>query len=1585
MDALLAVLICSDDFLRQDLFSRLAKCQLSVPFILPDPFTKHLVLPLWAMRTIINDFASNTGNKMQKTHSMITYPMPIVSFVRIGNHTKISSSKSKIMNDVIGDEGCNHFFHRDCPGGHLKSCLKNGLVDMAWYLPAGKSNDLFSDAITFLNLHGDARHHLEQLRVLSEISSMCIVVLLEHNIEIDTQCMDILNTIYSSPGGLTVLNGSEEKPTLKLNFPKLYLINLRERTAAQAKDTIRNRLRKKLEKITSFSSIEYQVQDLRGEKVVVDESSDLYRKGLLHANTIKKLIVDHKSSNLSVKEEMIPLQGDKLWRTWAYYDKEEHRQTRIGSETVIQYTEKINSHKTSVRNKQLEHVENLSSVMKLFIDALIEFGEVYLRNYFLQCLKLELNSLSRENVSDKQQRYQLVRKELSKLQAETGKSKAESKAKINVFKKELEDLQEDIINSSFGLEHLLRELGQVYEAALQSKSYADYYSYHLPKIAAELLIDGYPLELMDGDAAHVPLKWVSAVLKEAVKILHNPNIFVLSVLGLQSTGKSTMLNTAFGLQFNVSAGRCTRGAFMQLLSLDEDFQHKTNCNFVLVVDTEGLRAPELDPLKTQKHDNELATFVIGLANMTLINIYGEVPGDMDDILQTSVHAFLRMNKVKYSPRCQFVHQNAGLNIKGEVGRAKFTKKLNQFTLDAAREEHCEGQYENFNDVIKFDDQKDVHYFPGLWKGDPPMAPINHGYSHTAQFLKHHLVGIICHRTGKQKMVSQSGEKFGDLSLKSFSVKISDLWETLLKEKFVFSFKNTLEITAYNSLERAYTKWEWTIQSSMLEWEQKAENEISTEPLQSVSRLVQEKHRELIQYVDHNLYKPLKKDMETFFEGKQCEILAQWKSRFEIRFSTFISDVKRHAQQHCDKLLKSREAISEFEKTRSRNTEFIKTKVQQHIEKVKREQEQLKNGLKSHQLDDKQLQTLLARDLFTGEKIKSYVDQKIITLESGNLILQIVKIRRRLDIFGMKNIIESVLDVNQVEKILKKTQQTEEELILTFDLIWQDLIKQIPPVKNASRNIHMEVEKILVEFAATSQGYDGALIQIIQQESKTNGQPFEFIPDRDTHYKYKPEKHTGYIKKMYNKVWGTNPHQQLACHITKSVFDEAEQYVQQLTAKDTDFNPALTKKLLRMLEKSIKKYSETNEGVIKFTPHYYLQIYVRACAYATPHFENMARKFEKKNDPIEYLQKNVKLPLFTKFKNQYKQTESEEALADTLCAYLEEPIKLQVEKTLGSKIVHKMKASEHYFSSKMALKVKILTDLYKRNDFQGYMTYIKKVQTCLTDFIREYTEDYCDEVLSNGNTRLQVTAKDDVSRLVTIVKNVVSELNVNNIFEWLQQFSSNTTLRSEIGANIKADDFGYDASEELNLENFKQNIYTGLNKLMENCYKYFDTIMFKSEINSWKDKPHDLLKSLIGCTEQCPFCGEQCDLLEHDPSVQEHRTETHRLSCLAGWRDISTKKKLIEICPTQVAGDCRFRRPDGEFHPYQNYKEVYPQWSIPPDVTSKSCLYWKWFMGEYKNEIAAEFDAVAPDIPDEWCHIEWEKVKKNLESSYNVEL
>ena len=73
---------------------------------------------------------------------------------------------------------------------------------------------------------------------------------------------------------------------------------------------------------------------------------------------------------------------------------------------------------------------------------------------------------------------------------------------------------------------------------------------------------------------------------------------------------------------------------------------KMGVHYLLIIDTEGLRAPELERLDTHEHDNELATFIIGLADLTLITVHGESIGEMEDILQTVAHALSGMSHIQ---------------------------------------------------------------------------------------------------------------------------------------------------------------------------------------------------------------------------------------------------------------------------------------------------------------------------------------------------------------------------------------------------------------------------------------------------------------------------------------------------------------------------------------------------------------------------------------------------------------------------------------------------------------------------------------------------------------------------------------------------------------------------------------------------------------------------------------------------------------------------------------------------------------------------------------------------------------------------
>lgn len=55
---------------------------------------------------------------------------------------------------------------------------------------------------------------------------------------------------------------------------------------------------------------------------------------------------------------------------------------------------------------------------------------------------------------------------------------------------------------------------------------------------------------------------------------------VISILGPQSSGKSTLLNFLFGCDFATSEGRCTRGVYGTFFKFSENkgrFNHIMNC------------------------------------------------------------------------------------------------------------------------------------------------------------------------------------------------------------------------------------------------------------------------------------------------------------------------------------------------------------------------------------------------------------------------------------------------------------------------------------------------------------------------------------------------------------------------------------------------------------------------------------------------------------------------------------------------------------------------------------------------------------------------------------------------------------------------------------------------------------------------------------------------------------------------------------------------------------------------------------------------------------------------------------------------
>ncbi|XP_013868301.1 interferon-induced very large GTPase 1-like [Austrofundulus limnaeus] len=816
---------------------------------------------------------------------------PMVLFFRLGS---LSVSKSQLMNMLINDRH-NTFFHRNCPGSTKSRHLMDGVAEIAWYCPAGKPNDSFTNCIAFCNLHGDALSVEKQRETLTEKSS--VTVILVPTLEKSQGSSTVISTLYKSSKPLIILIGDEDFSAVQMK-PLKYKLGVKDRNQSDVSEEVKNII----VKILSGPHTSFKLESMvKVSGITVDEKETVCQKGQSAAMNIVKLIDNKNLAN--IKNHFFPCQG-QLWHDWCKINKEiHHLKGHIEKEKVKKIDQQM-----KLRQDQCtaSSEKPCSTLMELFTDSLMTLPPKD-REFFLKWTQILIDALFTDDLSLILQKYDEVWSEVLELKKQHDKSD-----KLRHKQTDLEELSKKLQSATFGLEHIFREMGQIYEAHTSKKKQTQSQKTKwtkYPELAADLMISGHPMELMDGDAGHVPLIWIFSLLQEVIKKLGDKRVFVLSVLGVQSSGKSTMLNAMFGLQFAVSAGRCTKGAYMQLVELSEEIKKDFKFDYVLVVDTEGLRALELEGNNTLHHDNELATFVVGLGNMTLINIFGENPAEMQDVLQIVVQAFMRMKKVNLTPSCVFVHQNvADISAaeKNMEGKRRLQEKLDKMAQLAAKEEECDA--ECFSDVIAFDVQKDVKYFGQLWEGSPPMAPPNPGYSESVQELRNIILS---------KASSSPG-----ITLSHFNNKIQDLWNALMNEHFVFSFKNTQEISTYRKLEVQYGNWTWDLRNEMLTIENQLYLRTEKGQLDNLklSHLFEEMRK---------TYEKIKKDIATYFEtDKDKDILVQWRGKFETKIKEFHEELVGGMQRKLDEVIQQRNARTNLDK---KKTEFEEKLLQQSKE------------------------------------------------------------------------------------------------------------------------------------------------------------------------------------------------------------------------------------------------------------------------------------------------------------------------------------------------------------------------------------------------------------------------------------------------------------------------------------------------------------------------------------------------------------------------------------------------------------------------------------------------------------------------------
>ncbi|CAG8497682.1 7066_t:CDS:10 [Funneliformis mosseae] len=164
------------------------------------------------------------------------------------------------------------------------------------------------------------------------------------------------------------------------------------------------------------------------------------------------------------------------------------------------------------------------------------------------------------------------------------------------------------------------------------------------------ILEGEPLQLLDGlSLRSLPTKFLSNVLSNLMTNLQR-RLIVISVIGLESSGKSTLLNYLFHCGFATSASRCTKGVYMSYRTANID----GNTIDLLILDSEGMASTAQKYITHRtSFDKKITLLALMCSQIVIINTKG-LTRDIGDILEVSSWHLDALRHRQSKPRLHFV-------------------------------------------------------------------------------------------------------------------------------------------------------------------------------------------------------------------------------------------------------------------------------------------------------------------------------------------------------------------------------------------------------------------------------------------------------------------------------------------------------------------------------------------------------------------------------------------------------------------------------------------------------------------------------------------------------------------------------------------------------------------------------------------------------------------------------------------------------------------------------------------------------------------------------------------------------------------
>nr|XP_008113619.1 PREDICTED: interferon-induced very large GTPase 1 [Anolis carolinensis]XP_016850905.1 PREDICTED: interferon-induced very large GTPase 1 [Anolis carolinensis] len=381
------------------------------------------------------------------------------------------------------------------------------------------------------------------------------------------------------------------------------------------------------------------------------------------------------------------------------------------------------------------------------------------------------------------------------------------------------------------------------------------------------------------------------------------------------------------------------------------------------------------------------------------------------------------------------------------------------------------------------------------------------------------------------------------------------------------------------------------------------------------------------------------------------------------------------------------------------------------------------------------------------------------------------------------------------------------------------------------------------------------------------------------------------------------------------------------------------------------------------------------------FQQMHKDFIEENDHQKRLEQ-LKPHYFSIFKDLYQKKDAQQIRAKGFCDRCLHPaLEEHINKRLGIEIIDQFRNSERSMecSGRNFFQFTLLKELLDKWNFDQYVESITNYEQFVKNWIQKRV---IDSYIKNEN--LKNLEKDILSGVIAKVKNALDILS-NKEIETFSNFVDNISLELQKALAIsKSKLVGLELRSAFDPSNFSAYVENYLQDLQKEILSTFESLDIESKLSRLSVKPQDeIFKQVFGCGKQCPFCKVPCEA--GGAAHKEHFAAVHRPKGLGTYRYDTTKKLVIDICSSSVASQVSFRCPETnwEWHPYKDYRKIFPDWCIQPDPSLNASDYWKFVLKEFNNEFSKKYECKPADLPKDWKQITKEQALQALKESYNM--